>query len=1340
MAQPEQDPIYDDQKREPTSALDKARARWGMSNDENTPEVEGESQQTSGEKSSARDRADKRWGMGTAGVGNEEAQASPLAGNGLPGVMNGGERELSSVSPPINTTRLSAPGKGKKILFRIRGVGVSRRQAGGAVGGVAGLGLLIAMYMAGASLYLVHLKEYVTGANNIYDSTVSTRLQRRRINSAFKILNGASAKIQTAEFASKARSAGFTVETTSTGKIKSLKKGEAVLEAGVSSREFKKQLNALTTSVDGQDFLNAFNKIAPEKSTRVAGPLVKRNLLKKILGIPINVNWIDNAQRARAGPDGTVVEELSPRADFSNSLLSADETTNEFIKSLDPAEAAAAGLVDPADPPANIDDIAADTLKEADAYKKSLLGDQAAGIVKDNTDNLDKVLANVTDLETALGAGKAVKTDVIKAAASKLGTRVAKKVAGVVAKAGADFSTLPREACRTVGTLDFVKSVKVTLAALLLAKFAVQFYTISDFQKAGLATATSVKLMSIYLEGATGSSGIQSLVKGTPVSTSGLSKYGTGYADIGILASIAAFMRKIPGLEPQNCKIAVSWEAQFVGTVTGGALAAITGGGSAAAFAGASFGLSIALTVVNEVAHAIILPILIGSVSGALINGYESNEDAGTALASAVGSFSMMTSGFAGALPISNAAYADATEETNLLRETELSSRSFADRYFDMSSSDSLIARASLSMPQSLPGIGSIAQNQLKLSSIISPFNSLLSGFSKSANAASFVGLDSAATKYNIATNGFGTPVLAYVPILDLDQTEKILRDTNQINLAGKPIPGTTYHKFIENCFSGRPGVLHPREIKTDGTSDPDDPTCVVNAMGEDSEFTGNFDGDVAEEVEDGKPERIPLKKERMAAWYGFKEVDEENLPADINNQLSGTGSTIGEANNNNIFFLGDSLTVGMQNLAGSDPQSNYLQRSFNSEGWSASVDAKGCRAVYQTQGSFEGDGSSCPAGTINDGISAVNDPVNAQYLNNDEAGTVVIGLGTNLYETDANGRVSQQLFEEKVKLLVSDIRKKSPNAEIYWVNLVNNSESTALQERNLLLNKIAVEDDFTVLDWNDYVSTAKSTPTTEDDVGFATEDRNEVHHTADGYTKKVQYLIDNVILPAGNTVAGTKSLNCSGYKEVTSPESRVDRAYSAEIQNTCEEMKTKCQSGVADTERILCSAFEFDGTYYGNSYGAYSGANGNEIYGFNVTGNFGLRAKDWLDNRSEGLSPNNLLECSGLTSVSLFRAYGVDGVGCSGNWTERANPALFREVTDAEIRPGDFLTKSFGCNSDASNSSGGHVAIAASAPDANGNIIVYETDSWEKPVRFTKKNLSDFPGGHSRYIGTGTQ
>lgn len=225
-------------------------------------------------------------------------------------------------------------------------------------------------------------------------------------------------------------------------------------------------------------------------------------------------------------------------------------------------------------------------------------------------------------------------------------------------------------------------------------------------------------------------------------------------------------------------------------------------------------------------------------------------------------------------------------------------------------------------------------------------------------------------------------------------------------------------------------------------------------------------------------------------------------------------------------------------------------------------------------------------------------------------------------------------------------------------------------------------------------------------------------------------------------TAVGTGQLNCQGYTTygLTSRGSPTPATYDSSTEAACLSLKNQCQSvGALDTIRILCEAFKYDGVQYGNGYGEYSGSKASSVYGFaSTSGNFGIQAESWLKNRSGGLSPNNLLECSGLTSVALYDAFDYDGknIGCSGNYTERNNPTLFRQLPQNEIKAGDFLTKSFGCNS----GSGGHVAIAAGPVDSSGNILVYETNQWGKPTRFNTKSLSYFQGGWSRYIGPGSE
>lgn len=487
-----------------------------------------------------------------------------------------------------------------------------------------------------------------------------------------------------------------------------------------------------------------------------------------------------------------------------------------------------------------------------------------------------------------------------------------------------------------------------------------------------------------------------------------------------------------------------------------------------------------------------------------------------------------MANGANGAMAIQESELKLSMNKAEIFREDRIKSKSFASRYFDIGDSDSLVARASMYAPLSLPGLSNILRSDILVPNlnVASLFN-----FGGTADALGEDCNDVTADKYGAALGNFCSPILGYAPLLDLDQTEAILIETGNITLTGGISPGSELDKFAQNCFSGRTGMLHPKEFSQDGTTDPIDPTCIPWAT--EGDFLGNLPGDVAEDVDGNEIVRVPSKKERFAAWYGYL-ADEENMVADINDELSGGPSKVTDAQNNKIFFLGDSLTVGMQNLAGTDSTGNYLEKTFNDAGWQAQVDAQGCRAVYQTQGPIQGDGSSCPAQIIVDGITAVTN--GASYLGEDKMGTVVIGLGTNKYELGPDGNADTQVFIDKAQELIDKIKTLSPSAGIYWVNLTTEPNNQSTTDRNealkQLIDGLPETSKVKLLDWNDFVKTANATPSTTDDVGFA--DSDSVHHTADGYKKKVQYLLDNIPLP---TPAGigpiitdrdTTDINCA--------------------------------------------------------------------------------------------------------------------------------------------------------------------------------------------------------------------
>ncbi len=984
-------------------------------------------------------------------LGLSESNAQPT--DGLPSAgMTKPEAKLAAPSP-IDTSNLSVPAKGmNKVIIR----GITRKQASYAGGGMGIVAFTIAMYMAGASLYLVHLKNYVTGPNNQYNSTISNQMQRRRVNSSLKILKKASQKMQVTKFAAKAEKAGFEVLVEG-GVVKSLKKDGAELILGKSTRELTKDVKNLGKTPAGRAFLNSYDEVSREFGARFMGPVTKRSVYKKILGLSVFIDWIGARQLARAGPDGVdELAELGTKSSMGDFLLNADETEKAFVKTLAPEDLARALNIDINDPNVfkpgtTVDDIFNQYTDEATEYIRARTG-SVGNFVGRGAGEVERpaVLANSAEATTLMRAGGEPSISAFTELATKISPRLANLVSNTLPKVvgqSFDLTSLPRQGCRVAGTLEFVKSVRNTLMAIELAKFFVRFMTIADHQQAGLISSTAVSMMSIYLAGATGSTGVQALTSGT-VSAAGVSQYGVGYADVGILAEIATFIRKLPWQDPGDCKTVNNPLTMVGGTLAGGALAVLSGGSSYAF----SLSWSIGLTVVNELAFAVALPILIGSISGALLTGFEEpGEETGNVLSSSLGALTTMTSGASVGLPVDADTFVGMVEETELNRQEVLGKRSFAERYLDINSSESLMARASLTLPQSLPGIGSIFQKQLSFSSIVTPLSSVFSFASPPASAQETSCEDVTVVRHNLATDGFCNLTLAYVPILDLDQTEKVLRDNGQINLASQPVPGSAFQRFIDNCFSGRPGIGHPIDVNTDGSTEPIDPTCVVGAEGENSDFSGYLDGDIAEDPEDGEEVgRVPFKKERFAAWQGFL-VDEENLTQDINDDFPDTvGEEVETAGNNSIYVIGDSLTVGM-NGAGD------LVPKLSEKGWNVTkVNAVGGKNLKWGTEQLRSDSDILAS-----------------------SGAVLVGLGTNNL---GNYPGSMELVRTQMQEIIDIINPPGApiKKKIYWTDFYGTGTLTtsygsfsldrafnAPDGLNAVLKEIAEQNDVQILPWS---------------------------------------------------------------------------------------------------------------------------------------------------------------------------------------------------------------------------------------------------------------------------------
>lgn len=1010
---------------------------------------------------------------------------------------------------------------------------VVTRKRLGIGGGAFGLGAIIVTLLMGftSSLYLVHVKEGLTGEGNKVSNTIGTYMQKRRLNTFGTILQKGAQNIQTDKLTKKLTAEGFEVFAENGG-IKSISKNgiELVFE-GSSRKSMVEQVNNLGRTVAGREFISSFDNVAKEGVSRFAGVVSRKKVYQKLSMFAL-IDWI-GAYRERAGPGDVGPDDN--RSTFSRTLVASDETIKEVVSNASLADLERL-QIDPENIPEGtfVDNVGQETADGANQLREETLNNGGEKVLVAGEDQIDNAIGAGVEAAAGLVPGIGATDEIGQTFARKVGGKIGSTALTAVA-GGIDLTGLHRQGCRVKGTLQFIKNVRNTLMAIELAKFALKFYTIADHQKAGLIESSSIKLMALYLAGSTGSGGMQWALnagKGA-VSAEGLAKYGVGYADVGVLSAISTFLGSVPGLGVDSCKFVNNPLTQVAGTIAGGLLAVFTLTGSVQV----SIPVSVGLTIANELAFAIGTPLLIRSVAGLVVDGWESQFNAGDALAAGDGVFKSQTAGANGGLPVSNDLFALQSNEATAIYQEKLAKQSIVDRYLNVAKADSLLGKMSISLPMTLPqlgdGIVKIATNTIPgstkiVTNTLNPFDNQIASAAGSDQCE-----DSAAIEYNIATDPFCSPIMSYVPVLDLDKTEAVLRDNQYIDVQGQPIG--EFADFVENCFSGRTGMLHPPEISKDGESEENDSTCVVGTSDD-----GPLAGDIEEtfagfNTPDNRSfvqkiftprasaqtpdiNRIPTKKERFAAWYGYL-ADQENMLSQINDELAEIGIEDPQLVNSNVFVLGDSLTVGMQNLAGTDDGGgNYLQRELNGRGWNATIDAQGCRSVYQSAGAIIGDGSSCPRATIYDGISTINDPTNQQAIRS--AGTFVIALGTNGGETGGSGSTSTDVFRDKSAELIDRIKEFNPSANIYWLNLRFRTETARQTERNAVINDLVSEKGIRLMDWDTYVNTLSSNNDFADDVTFAAYPDgtlDNVHHDARGYRIKTSFLVNSLGSPSPN-------------------------------------------------------------------------------------------------------------------------------------------------------------------------------------------------------------------------------
>ncbi|NDC96316.1 SGNH/GDSL hydrolase family protein, partial [bacterium] len=434
----------------------------------------------------------------------------------------------------------------------------------------------------------------------------------------------------------------------------------------------------------------------------------------------------------------------------------------------------------------------------------------------------------------------------------------------------------------------------------------------------------------------------------------------------------------------------------------------------------------------------------------------------------------------------------------------------------------------------------------------------------------------------------------------------------------------------------------------------------------------------------------------RYAAWYGFM-VDKSSLIDGMTDE--GMPSEITVPINNNVMVIGDSLTVGMQSL---DATKNYLGKALTDKGWLPTINAQGCRGLYQPSGPIAGVPPNCPKETIVDGLSIINDPAKASQLST--TNTFVLALGTNGTEA------SVEQFNQKATELITKIKQLSPQAKIYWLNVRLATNGTKQNEYNAAIADVAARTGANVMDWDKYVTQVNSDTSATNDVTWPAKDTT--HNDTSGYIKKVEYLVGTLgIAPAS----------------VTSP--------------------VNCNAAIGN-QKIVCAAERFQGAKY-----AYTSvAKINKAYSLGITGmpsamRGGGDPETWINTRVPG-GANDFIECSGFAKTALFAAYSYKTpAGCSAQFTNDSNKDGFADADKNlkiipldQIQPGDFLTISTNCQTDTTP---GHVAIFV-GKTSRGSMKTIESSAGRNLEGKILSGYYERPSGYylyaSRYVGQGSQ
>lgn len=223
----------------------------------------------------------------------------------------------------------------------------------------------------------------------------------------------------------------------------------------------------------------------------------------------------------------------------------------------------------------------------------------------------------------------------------------------------------------------------------------------------------------------------------------------------------------------------------------------------------------------------------------------------------------------------------------------------------------------------------------------------------------------------------------------------------------------------------------------------------------------------------------------------------------------SGVGGPRNGASENNVYFIGDSLTVDM---ARGGILERVVDAGFNGTNVPYTESPDSSLGFDSTRLR----GSSVEA-TNGIGVSATIPRVTANETDIARAGVIVIGLGTN-YSSE---------FSEDMTRLLQEVRRVNPNSpRIYWINTYfTASRSTTYQTINTEISNVARNNSVTVIDW---AAEASANPANYSLQG------DGIHHTAEGNTNRVNFIVSSLGSPGAGSGGNGGSTSNASYDPIS--------------------------------------------------------------------------------------------------------------------------------------------------------------------------------------------------------------